>query len=504
MVRVASSAPSRVEETSVQRQIAKDTLVYLPGRIVPAAIALVAVPILTACFAAKDMGRYDLTVRLVAFLSTFGALWLSTTVMRFYPSYEQRGRLDVFGRAVAAARAWALVAGLAILAVIWALGPDRLFASYRGLMAVAACVFVSQGLFESGLAMARAKNDPARFSIASVVNAVAKLPLGIGLALYVAHDISGMLWGTAFVTFVVYAVMMRRDFASPPLRLDAPEKAAMREMLAYGMPIALSLTLNFFLGNSDRFFLKYYRSDAEVGAFSVVTMLIDQPMSLVFQTLMLAVFPTVAASFETEGREATEQLIGRMTRVYFLLALPACVLLASLAYPIMHIVAQREEFRQAYTVGPWLAFASLAYGLHYYASLGLHLARKTGQLLIATLASIAINIGGNWLLVPAHGYDACGAVRLISNATLVIAVAAMASRYIHWSLPWKSVLRTAAAAAITGAFLYAASTRLPVNLATLSALLATGALVYGALLMLFRELGWNELWSLVPWQGRPK
>lgn len=486
---------------TLQRQIGKDTLVYLPGRVVPAAMALVTVPILTRFFTAHDVGRYDLSLRLVTFLCTFGAFWLSTTIMRLYPSYEKRGELDVLGRVVATARLVGLVLGVLVLAAVWAFGPDSLFGSYRDLLAIAGGVFVSQSLFETGLAMTRAKGRPGRFSMASVLNAIIKLPLGIGMALYLTHNISGMLWGTTLVTLAVYAVLMQRDFPYPRLRLQASEKKALRETLAYGLPIALSLVLNFLLANSDRFFLKYYRSDAEVGAFSVVSLLVDQPIGLVFQTLMLAVFPTVAAAFEMEGRDTTERLVGRLTRVYFLLALPACVLMAALAYPIMQVLPQREEFRQAYTVGPWLAFASLAYGLHYYAALGLHLARRTGQLLMVTLVSIGVNVIGNWLTVPAHGYDACGVVRLASNIVLVLTVAACSYRYLRWVIPWKSLLRTAVAAALTGMCIHFAAARLPVNLLTLGCLLGLGVVVYAGLLFALRELRIQEVLGV--WRGSP-
>jgi O-antigen/teichoic acid export membrane protein len=478
-------------ETS-HRDIGRDTLIYLPGRIVPAVMIVITVPVLTHFFSAYDVGRYDLALRLVMFLCTFGAFWLSTMIMRFYPAYEQRGELEAFHRVVAAARLASILLGLVGLAAAWAMGPDRLFGSYRDLLGIAGGVFVSQSLFETGLAMIRAKGRPARFSVASVANAVVRLPLGIGIALYFTRDISGMLWGTAVVTLAVYLLLMRRDFSYPRLRLNASEKAALRETAAYGLPIAMALMLNFFLGNADRYLLKYYRSDAEVGAFSIASLLVDQPIGTLFQTLMLAVFPTVSAVYEAEGRDATEHLVGRLTRVYLLLAVPAGVLFSVLAYPIMQVLPQREEFRQAYTVAPWLALASVTYGLHYYATFGLHLARRSEQLLLVTLISIAVNLVGNWYTVPAHGYNACGIVRLVSNAVLVIAVAAFSRRYLRWVIPWNSLGRIALAAAITGVCLHMAAAWLPVNLLTLGALLVLGATLYAAALLLTREVSFQE------------
>jgi O-antigen/teichoic acid export membrane protein len=230
--------------------------------------------------------------------------------------------------------------------------------------------------------------------------------------------------------------------------------------------------------------------------------LIEQPIGIVFQTLMLAVFPAVTAAYEIDGRHPAEVLVGRLTRVYLLLALPAAALLGVLAQPVMHVMTQREEFRSAYTVAPRLAAASMMYGLHYYAALGLHLARRTGQLLALTALSIGVNLIGNWWLVPVHGYDACGMVRLLSNGVLVAAVATCAHRHLRWSFPWASLIRIGLASTAAGGTTFLLQRHLPPNLLTLVMLGCVFGIVYATFSLITRELRLQDLLSLLPRHGK--
>jgi O-antigen/teichoic acid export membrane protein len=456
-------------------------------------MAFMTASVLTYFFDAGEVGRYDLSLRLGAFLYTLGPLWLSLVIMRFYPAYERHNELPAFHHAVAALRTWGIVLGLIVLVATWAAGPDRLFGSYRDLFLVAGVLFVGQSLFETGQAMARARGQPVLFSATAVINAVVKLPLGIAVALYLTRNISGMIWGAAAVTLVVYFALMQDRIRGGGLRLDVRQKAAVRETLAYGVPIGLTMMLNFFLANSDLYFLKYYRSDADVGAFSTTLRLVDYPIGMLLQTLMLAIFPTVSTVYETEGKEATERLVAKLTRTYLLLCLPLCALLAALAHPVMEVLTHRAEFRQAYDVVPWVAMASLTYGLSYYAGFGLHLAKRSGLLLALTLISIAVTLGGNRYGVPAYGYYACGIVRLVSNGVLVLVIAMFSNRHLRWTIPRITLVRVLGAAAMVGGTIHVIARRLPENLFTLAVLLGLGCLGYGLMLLATREVTWTEL-----------
>jgi O-antigen/teichoic acid export membrane protein len=478
------------------RSLNRDTLLYLPGRAVPAVMMLITAYLLTRFFSETDVGRYDLAMRLATFMTTIAAMWLTMSIMRLHPAYERRQALRPFYRAVVTLRGSGIALGLVAMTALRFWGPERLLGPFRDLLAAGALVFVAQSFLETGLAATRANGLPIRFSMASVINALVRLPLGLVLAIYVLHNISGMLWATAAVPLLVYIVFLRRFFTVESRERTAP--GVTREIMAYGVPIGITLTLNFLLANADRFLLNYLRhAPAEVGIFSITSQLVDQPMALALQTMMLAVFPAVAEVYERAGKARTEVLVTQSTRTYLLICLPIGALLSVLAYPILHALTARPSYWQAYTLAPWLASATFVYGLTYFAGFGLHLSKRTDILLYVTAIAIAINLCLNWLFIPAHGYLACGVTRLAANCVLLAGTVLVSNRFLPWHFPWRTLLRVLVAAGAATALAYATQKLLPLNIFVLGLVLALGMTAYGMFLLGLREIAVEDVRGLV-------
>ena len=495
--------------TPTLSSVSKDTLLYLPGRIVPAVMAFVTTVVLTKrVLSAEDFGRYDLTMRLVLFLTVATVVWVTMVLLRFYPRYAPKGEGGAGGdpaafNAVVALLRWiGIGVGIVGLVLVWAFGPEKFFGSYRSLLGMAVIVFVGNSLMELGLAMARARGKPRSYSVAATFNALFRLPVGILILWLSATGVAGFLCGFGLVSIIVAILLMRRDLMQPvSFRLTSEQKAFLRECLLYGMPVLAALILNFFLGNTDRYLLKYFRGDAAVGAYAAASGLLEQPMGMVFQTLMVAVFPAIAALYETKGREATESLLRQLTRQFLLFCLPLCVMLSVLGRPIMFALT-KEDYRDVYVTAPWLVTASFTYGLSYYAGFGLHLSKKTGVLLAITLVSMAVNLAVNMLTIRRYGYVGCGMARLTANAVLTGLVALAAHRHLRWLFPWASLIRIGLASAVAGGPAFLLQRHLPPNLLTLVLLGCFFGIVYAAFSLITRELRLQDLLSLLPRRGK--
>lgn len=507
---MTTQQPADAGRSPTMTSVGRDTIIYLPGRIVPAVMAFATTAILTKfVLSPSDFGRYYLTMRVVQFLTMAGVIWMTTVLLRFYPRFAPKeeggagGGLDTFDSVVALLRWSGVGGGLIVLGLIWAFGPESLFGSYRDLLGVAAFVFVGNGLMELGLASARAKKKPWAYSTAAMANALLCLPAGILMLRLSGMGVAGFLFGFGLVTAVVAITLMRREFAHRvPFSLSQPQKAFLRECLFYGLPVMVTLILNFFLGNTDRFLLKYLRNDAMAGAYGAACQLLEQPMNMVFQTLMVAVFPAVTALYETKGREETETMLRQLTRQFFLFCLPLCVMLSVLGRHVMFAFTG-AEFRDSYLAAPWLVTAALMYGLSYYASFGLHLAKRTGVLLAATAVSIAVNLAVNRLAIGPYGYAGCGMARLVANAVLVALLAAASRRNLRWHVPWASLFRIGAASAAAGLAVFFVQRHLATNFAALVILGCLFGVVYGAVSLATGEVRLDEIRKLA-YRRRPR
>ena len=493
---------SRFTTMGSVRQVTKDTVLYLPGKAVAGLAGLIAYPLLTRFFTDDDIGRYELTMRFVQFLFTFSVMWLNMVILRFYPTYDTPEKRDTYRSVVSSVRGAGLAVGLMVLFLTRVFGPDSLFGSYRDLLDVAALVFVGFSLFETGQTMLRAQGRPIIFSAALAANVTLKLALGFLIALGLGVGIKGMLWGAGLVPIFSYGLVMHRHFGRIRVRLTAAQRQFLAELVPFGAPVCMTALLVFFLGSSDRYLLRYLtRDDGLVGVFSVGNIVAEQPMTLLASVMMLAVLPAASRVYDTEGRSATEALLGAVTRLYFLVALPAAMLLSVLARPFFMAVISNEP-RQAFVVVPWIAFATMMFGLSQYASIGLLMAKRTHPLFIGTALAVAVNIGCNWMLIPVYGYLGCGMARLIANSLLIAVFALASARHLHWRFPFKSLGRIALASAALGFGLYKLTAYIPRDghpaavLLILAALSCAGLLLYTIVLLVLGEISRDEMAQL--------
>jgi len=476
-------------------RVSKENLLYLPGKLAFAVMAVIAVPVYTHLFSVEDLGRFDLALRFSQLVWTLCVLWLSNVILRFYPVFQLQGQGGAFLALIGWLRRAGFLVGLLICALAWRYGPQRLVGSYRSLIGLAALVFVGRASLEMGLVVLNAKRKPLAYSLASIVNAVAKLGLGVVIAVPLKMGVAGLLWAAALVPMAVYLVSTHSYFSPSKWRLTTDDRRILREALVYGLPVMLNLLLSFLLANSDRYLLKYLLGqggDAQVGIYSIGYFLADQPIQIVYATLMLGAFPAAMHMYASSGARAAETLVSALVRVYLLLAVPACVLLGVLAKPICFSLAHGEA-RQSFLVVPWVAAAAGLLGLMEYYTIGLYIGRRTVLLLAASVGATIVNLVANYCLIPEYGYYACGVARVISNGTLLVLMALVSHRYLRWRLPWVSLFRIALAAGIAGVVAAVVKALLPYNISTLGLFGGAGGLAYGASLLALREVSRDEV-----------
>ncbi len=484
------------------KSVSKDVILYVPGRVIPALMQALTIYVLTLLFLPDEIGRYDLTFRLTLFLSTFTILWLNMAILRFYPAYTTRGQEHEFFGVMGRLKYVGILIGLITGGALYFVGPDSLCGSYRDLILVGLCMFAAYSLYETGMAVLRAKRRPGLYSIASAANSIIRLPVAVGIILALKTGVAGLLWGATIVYLITHALVMRRHVGPPVLRLNPAERDIQKEILYYGLPVCLTQLFNFFILNSDRFLLKVLQDDAHVGLYAVATNLVDQPMILVLQTFTLAVFPSVAAAWETEGRAHTEVLVNGVTRLFFLVCLPLMVFLCLFASPLFQVLARGASY-PAYVAAPWVAIGSLFYGLSYFASFGLHLSKKTYLLTLMTVMAVGLNLVLNYFVIPHYGFVGAAIVRILSNAVLVASVAAASHRHLHWKIPVLSTVRILLAAGIAGVALLPVAHVLPINLFTLALLFGLAGALYAVLLVILREVPWSDVRALRRWLKLP-
>jgi O-antigen/teichoic acid export membrane protein len=479
------------------KSFAKDIVTYMPSKLLPALTGFITAPIVTRLFLPEEYARYALAKGVSDFFFAMAASGIASVPIRFLPAYDSKSERSVFMTTLGVTVA-AVVAGVALLAgvalfLLWDVLPQDL----APLLAISLGVFAGQAVYLVLMHIVQAEMRSGVYTLFELLDRYGSLGLGLLLVIGFGLTIEGLLWGEllAFALLVPALAVVALRGAKPRPEDWRPRDAG--RMWQYAWPLAIGNTAMWGLRLSDRYVISFFRSDTEVGLYSMAYHLSARSIDLLVTLFMLTMAPMVIHAWEREGRETTEKTITMITRLYLMLCLPAAVGLTVIARPFMRLLTTSAYEDGARIVG-FISFSSLAWGLAQIAGRGMLIERKTGQVALNQGVAAAVNLVLNFLLVPRYGFVMAGISNLV-GFTLLIGLQAYASRsYLTWNFPVKTLWRVLLAAALMGL-----SVMIFYNLGTLGGSespgimwlflsIGVGAVVYFVFLLLLQEIREEE------------
>ncbi len=468
-------------------------LIYLPTKVLPALTGLITTPILTRIFLPEEYGDWALALGVTDFLFAIAMSGIGTAALRFFPAYKVKDNLNAFFSNVLAMTA-AVAGGMSILAVVGlALFRGRIDAALFPLLWISILIFAVNSFYTIFMEVLRVQQKSGLFTKLNLTNYYGGLILGLIFVLAFGLRIEGLMYGTVLVQIFAIPLLIRATMQGVRVGANLLDSSSMTAIWAFAWPLAFGNTAFWGLRLSDRFVIEFFRPGIEVGLYSAVYNISDRTINLAVMLFLMSLGPTVANTWETQGRENTERLLARLTRLFLLICLPVTVGLTSLALPFITLLTG-EAYHEAYRIVGFVAFSTFAWGLSRIACWGLILNNRTFRFAMNQLLAGALNIVLNILLVPVYGY-AVAAVTTLIGYTLLLVLQAHASRnYLTWKLPLGSLLRVGGAALVMGAAVFGMNA-LDVgntNLIPTLGKIALGASVYAAALWAFGEITAEE------------
>lgn len=468
-------------------------LVYLPTKVLPALTGLITTPILTRIFLPDEYGDWALAVGVTDFLFALAMSGIGTAALRFFPAYKAKSNLGAFFTNVFAMTALA-AGGMSILSAAGLLFfRGRIAETLFPLLWVSVLIFAVNSFYTIFMEVLRVQQKSGLFTRLNLANYYGGLILGLILVLVFGLRIEGLMYGTLLVQMIAIPLLIRATMRGVRVGADLLDPSSMTAIWTFAWPLAFGNTAFWGLRLSDRFVIEFFRPGIEVGLYSAVYNISDRTINLVVTLFLMGLGPTVANAWETQGREKTEYLLTRLTRLFLIIGLPITVGLTGLALPFVTLLTG-EAYHEGYRIVGFVAFSTFTWGLSRIACWGLLLNNKTLQFALNQLLAGALNIGLNLLFVPAYGY-AVAAVTTLIGYVLLLALQARTSRpYLTWKIPAGTLLRAVGAVSVMGGVLYGLNYMDGGSVALLPTLvkIGLGALVYIGALWLLGEITTEE------------
>jgi len=468
------------------RGFLKDVVKYLPAKIAPAIVGIVAIPVVTRLFPPGEYGDYILVMITVSFLGGITSGWLSDSVIRFFPAYEKKAKLgEFYSTTLAFAFISIIVISLLFLGVLFLI-EDKISTNLASLMRFGVLIFIVTVCFQVFQNFFRAKRQATKYTSFSIWQSVAGLCIGISLVLLFHRGVEGLLWGKflaiAIILPLIYLLSIGRG-VSIRKGISIPMAG---KMVKYGFPLTIGFLTFFLLGSSDRYILGLFRGSQEVGIYSANYAIPQGVINLFLSLFVVAGGPILMQLWERRGIKASREFLTKLTRYYLLICLPATVGLSVLARPIIDFLVA-QQYYEGYKIVPLVAFGFFLNGVAYSFALPFCCVKKTYIYSIMAMVAASLNVGLNFLLIPKYGYMAAAFTTLLSYSVYFLLTIIISRRFLVWGFPFKALIKIIFASAAMGIGTYFIGTNLtfPV-LINLIAAIATGLVIYFAALFLLK------------------
>lgn len=403
--------------------LVQDALNYFLSKIVPGLMGFLSVLVFVRLVGVEQYGRFAVVFAFVMAWASALAGWLSQGMLRFQSQQREPGEAANFFRSAAAgtvlsAAIGALAVGIAMPAFGVQKGWPVLIS--LGLLGALIVYTVAIARFQASLQSAKVLRFDAVRSVGCFVLPVTLLwvtgsrdyrLLLLGIALGYLLPLAGPIFSRA------------KDHADaghswlPSLSIK--QRKTLGELWRFGWPVALWMLCQQSLVVSDRYFLQRFFGFSEAGIYASMYDVIVRSFSLLFMPITLAVHPLVMSRWNAGSRTHALHAIRTGMKYQVLMFLPIGVSLVVLGPWVSRVVLGRYNAGAAGIVLP-LAVGGFLWQVCLLSHKPLEVLCHTKRMLAGILVALAVNVAGNWNLVPRYGYRASAYLTVASSAIYLV------------------------------------------------------------------------------------
>ena len=407
--------------TTTFRSLLQGSALYTAGTIIPRLGLFLLLPVYTLGMGPAEFGRFSLMLSLANLLAIVFRLGLDGALMRLHydVSPEHRGRLYWSLASVTA------IVGLAIGVVVVTIGGPLFEAAFDGI------AVVPYGVLALAIAATTALQyvPITRFRVTERPDRVLAFGVGVFLSGAVvtlwlvlvrqAGAVGGLLGQLAagIATVVVAVAVLARQ--RPGFSVDLATQG-----LRFGLPLVPHSIAAWVLNLSDRWLIALLIAGTTAAQVSVGIYTLGYQLGQVVALVALSLNAAWVPFFYARGtgphgpgllRELTTLSIGGLAILGVVVSV-----LAPEAVAVLAPSSWGSEAPTANLVTPLVALASLLQGVYLMAVSPLFLQRRTAILPVITIASGAINVGLNLVLIPTIGIAGAAVSTVAGYAALAL------------------------------------------------------------------------------------
>jgi O-antigen/teichoic acid export membrane protein len=405
----------------------RDFAVYGIGSVLTQLVSVLLIPIYVRWLGIEDFGLLALLLGIQSVLVTLAQSGLGSALFRSYYDYpDEAGQQRVISTTL-----WVLCGTTTFIVIITFFFTDQ-FVEISGLVTVSQLHLITLIVFFEGLntlpfSVFRARRQPNRYIITSLIVLIVRLLAVIYFVVVRADGLQGVLYGTlvgAAFSFIIGYSQLAGIIVFKIYWVEV------KKLLRFGLPLIPANLAGWALAISGRYFLAHFGTVSDVGIYaladrfaSVLSVLLIQPLFLLWLPFMLSV----------RQKEYAKHFYSRSLTYFVMVGIFISLALSLFAKEVLVLIATPNFMPARHYIFP-LCLAILLYGANRLLNIGTDLARKSENGAIALLIAVVVFVGLNLLFTPGWGirgvvFAACVAYGLMSGIVFVFSYRLYPIRY---------------------------------------------------------------------------
>jgi len=285
------------------------------------------------------------------------------------------------------------------------------------------------------LALARLREKSSFFVALNIAKFILIVIFNIYFLAYLDLGVLGIIYAQVIGQAALFLLSIPLTIKNITLKFNFP---VLKEMFYYGFPLIFSTISSMILSLGDRYILPYFLDFSSLGIYAL-----GYKISSIINVFLLNSFQLgfLPIAFQMLDKPEANRFFSK-TFTYFVFAFVIAFLGISLfSKEIILLLSRNSEFNSAYTVVPFLAFAFVLRGIHYFFSLGFHFSKKTKYNAYIVLSGAILHIILNFIFIPIFSIYGAAISFIISTTAMSIAARLIAKRVYPISYEMSKIFR---------------------------------------------------------------
>lgn len=382
-----------------------DILAQGVARIVGGFLSFFSIFILTYLFNESELGEYNLILSTVNIVASLGTLWLSQSILRFYEEKRDLGPILI-------------LTTVSTVICVLAYGILNIFLKQTKSPWVFAyiVILVLYNIFDAAFRRARKLRNYVLMELFLAISRVFPMVV-FGI---ITKDYNSIFSSQCIVIFAFFVFIFIKNGDSLRQISFKVNINMLKKYLKFGVPLMGLSVSNWFLTTSDRFVIKYFGDNAQVGIYSTNYSLANSIYMMFALIVINAFHPIIMKQWEYD-KQKTLKLVSHTIDMYFILMIPL-TFYGCLKSNVLLTLFEGDLYASHNWIFNWTAIGIFFYGLSLLYHKYYELIEKTNMILVINFIAAVANLALNFILIPILGFDIASFTTFISYIIYIIIV----------------------------------------------------------------------------------